>query len=163
MTNSTPTTLGGYAITSYKEVPLGCGVAFTATITKDGGKVLTVENDGNGGSHMYRGVGTDWAGWREAETAFEAFAQDWAKDTEYAGFEEADALVWHLIEVASLNRKRTPVFLLDDETYFKDGMYRTLPASASRADAVGYIAATYPGRNARVWDRDLSEFVPVEG
>jgi len=163
MTNSTPTKLGGYEITSYEEIAMGCGVAFTATITKDGKKVLTVENSGRGGCHTYGGVGSDWAGWREAEAEFEAFAKEWNKNSGLAGFEDTDALVWHLIEVAALNQKRVVMFLLDDEDWFESGVGRSMKAGVTYEQAYTYIAKTFPGRSARIWNKTLSEFVTVEG
>lgn len=163
MTNSTPAKLGGYAITSYKEVEMGCGVAFSGTITKDGRKILSVENSGRGGSHLYGGVGSDWAGWREAEAEFEAFAKEWNKDSDLAGFEDADALVWHLIEVAVLNKKRVVVFLLDDDDWFENGTGHSMKSGVTYEQAYAYIAKMFPGRNARIWNKTVSEFVPVEG
>ena len=141
---------------------MGCGLAFTGTITEDGAPVLTVENGGRGGCYRYGGVGTDWSGWREAGNAFEASAKDWNAGNEFAGFEDGDAFTEHLIAVAILNRKRTVVFLLDREDFFEDGAYRTLPASVPRAEAIAHIATTYAARNARIWDRGLSEFVHLE-
>ncbi len=161
MTTMPTTPYGGYAITGMKEADGHEGTMFSAYITLEGEKILAVSNDGNGGCHRYDGVSGDHEAFREALRAFEDYARHWNQDDRYAGIEDSDALTYRLLEVADLNRKRTPIFLLDDESYFETGRAHGLRAT-SHDEAVPYLRRVYPGRDARLWDRQRSDFVPVD-
>lgn len=52
-----PGTLGGYSIRNYHAHRAGMeGGGFTASIYRDGKRVLEASNDGNGGAHLYRPI-----------------------------------------------------------------------------------------------------------
>lgn len=70
--------------------------------------------------------------------------------------------MYRLIEVAVLNRKRAVLFLIDDMDFFEAGVAHQMPAGVTYDEARAYLAQRYPGRNARVWNKTRSEFVPVD-
>lgn len=52
-----PGELGGFTVKGYKEHSAGMeGGGFTASIYRDGKRVIAVSNDGNGGSNLYRAL-----------------------------------------------------------------------------------------------------------
>lgn len=52
-----PGVYAGYEVRNFRSLPIGSeGGAFTANIYKDGVKVVTVENDGNGGMDVFTDV-----------------------------------------------------------------------------------------------------------
>lgn len=52
-----PGVFGGYEVRNFRSLPIGSeGGAYTANIYRDGKKVLTVENDGNGGMDTFTDV-----------------------------------------------------------------------------------------------------------
>ena len=160
MTTTTTTPLGGYALTSHKDEGGEETPRFTAYITKDGKKVIHVSNDGRGGSHHYRAVSDDWAAFRQHEAQFNAFATEWNKDSEYAGHEDGDDLVYRLIDVAVLNRKRAVFFELDTDDFFNEGTARTLGAGVTYEQTLSHLRAQY-GDRARIWNKQRCEFLPV--
>lgn len=70
-------TLGGYSIKNMREHSAGMeGGGFTASLYKDGKRVLAVSNDGNGGSNRYADPKTGaYAGRSAAYVEFEAAAR----------------------------------------------------------------------------------------
>lgn len=160
MTTSLTTPYGGYAITSVKEAEGREGPMFSATITLNGQRAIHVSNDGNGSCHRYQPIHGDYEAFRAALVDFETFARHWNQDDPHAGIEDSDALVYRLLEVAELNRKRVPIFLLDGEDFFATGVAHGL-RSTSHDEAVLYLRAAYPGR-VRLWSRERSEFVSVD-
>lgn len=167
-----PTTppLGGYAVTRVRQHDGSDGISFSATITLHGQPVLRVLNAGEGGSNTYHPLSPRSAtdalnqltSYSAAIVALEEYAAEWARGREYAGFEDADALVDHLLTVAELNRARRVPFLLDDADFWATGKYCAFPASVSRPQVLEALRSpTYAGRRPRIWDPATAEFVPV--
>jgi hypothetical protein len=170
-TTSTTKPLGGYAVTSVKQHEGRDGVAFSAVITKDGKKIIHVRNEGCGGCNTYDMVGpfktpesslNAIPAFRADLAEFEAFAASWNEGNEFAGIEDGDAFVEHLMSINDLSRMRRVVFLLDDQDYFDTGVASAFPASTTYDQAVATLCSPqYAARNPRVWDKSRSEFVPV--
>lgn len=56
----TPGRYAGYEVKNFRSLPIGSeGGAFTAAIYREGKKVMTVENDGNGGMDVFTDVSGD--------------------------------------------------------------------------------------------------------
>lgn len=170
MTNTTIKSLGGYSLVSVKEAGGEETVRFTAYIAKDGKKIMQVSNDGVGGCHRYDppvGFKTEaaaakgYAEFRAAQATFEEFATQWNAGNEFAGIEDDDQFVNHLMEVADLNRMRRTVFLLDDEDYFATGAGRVFKGATYEQTVGALRSPAFAGRNPRVWDKTQSAFVPV--
>lgn len=161
-TTSATQSFDGYSLICVREIPAPQGVAFDAIVVKDGRKVLHVYQGGEGGSHTYYPVDRNPKAFAEALSAFEDFARHWNQDSPFAGQEDADALVWHLLEVATLNKKRSVVFTIDGEDYFETGVARRLGSAVTYEQALAYLRQAYPGRQASIWNKTRSEFVPVD-
>lgn len=161
MINTTTKPYGGYALTSFKEAGGDETLRFEAFITLNGKKVMHVSNGGTGGSHMYRAVADDYAAFRAARDAFETFAKTWNADSEFAGIEDGDALVYRLIEVRALSRMRSVPFLLDDMDFWQSGECHKLRGTPSRAAVLDALRTTYVHRQPRIWVPEAGDFVPV--
>lgn len=167
---TTTQSLGGYAITSYKEDGGEETARFTAILTKDGRKIAHVRNDGTGGDHRYSDLGTSIGPKADREhevfladiAEFHAFAKAWNADSLYAGYGDSDQFINHLVEVAVLNRSRRVTYLLDDQDYFRDGRAYAFPSTVTMEQALTALKAPKMAkRNPRVWDKEQSAFVPV--
>ena len=156
---------GGYGITHLREAGGEETLRFDAIITHHGRKVAYVYNAGEGGSHRYQPVTVDaGAAFTEALAAFETYAATWNVGGEFAGIEDCDQLVNRLVEVHHLNRRRTVMFLLDDESFWTSGVARAFRAAVTRAHPVEVLTGpAYAGRSPRIWDRTVGDFVPVIG
>lgn len=162
---------GGYALTRLREAGDEETLRFEAYLTKDGRKVAHVSNDGHGGAHRYgltgrRSAVNDPARARAEHRAdleeFEAFAATWNAGTEFAGIEDGDQFVNHLVEVAVLSRKRVVIFLVDDQDYFTDGLATTFPSGVTHDQAVTILRGPrYANRNPRIWSKAIGDFIPV--
>ena len=170
MSNTTKS-LGGYSLVSFKEAGGEETVRFEAYIALNGKKVMHVSNGGTGGCHRYGPVGpfkTDaaatkgYADFRQAEVALEAFAAEWNKGTEFAGSEDADQFVDHLVEVAVLNKMRKVLFLVDDQDYFATGVASSFGAGVTYHQTVAELSKPkYAASKPRVWNKEQSAFVAV--
>lgn len=100
--------------------------------------------------------------YRAALAEFQVFAKDWNAGNEFAGFEDDDALADHLIEIATLNKKRTVLFVMDEADYFNGDPAQGFASGVTYDQAVTYLTKTYPGRNVRAWNKDRSEFVAID-
>lgn len=138
-----------WAVTSLKSMETRNGVAFNGTLRLDGKIVGVIENQGNGG-------GT-WADCRtrEANEAWRASAEAYAKDSTYNSHEDlADALV-NEYEIAKMLNQRGTIHVLpagakvvDDEPPFDFGFvsYKT---NATDDQARDLARREHPG--ARIW------------
>lgn len=154
---------GGYGISGYRSAGGEETERFEAFVTLHGQRVIHVSNAGEGGCHRYQPARPgDYAGFRDALTEFEDYATMWNRDGPYAGIEDSDALVYRLLEVDLLNRKRSIVFTLDGEDFFETGRARRLGTDVAHEDAVAYLRQAYAGRHAAVWNKQRSAFVPID-
>jgi hypothetical protein len=95
-----PGTVGGYTIKNYKEHRAGReGGGYTATIYKDGKRVLLVSNEGNGGPDRVETARKDVGYDREAEEAFVNTARS-VMDGRAEGYFEPDMFIGTLVIVA---------------------------------------------------------------
>lgn len=157
-----PAPYGGYAITSVREAGGEETPRFEAVVTLHDHKVLHVSNGGTGGSHSWQPVTGDWGAFRAALGAFEAYAIGWNAASEFAGYRDGDQLVNRLADVYELNRRRTVMFLLDDEDYWTTGVAHAFGAGVTLEQAVTHLSGPeFAGRNPRVWDKAAGDFVPV--
>ena len=86
-----PGQLGAYEIKGFRNLPIGReGGAFTASIYRDGKRVLTVENNGDGGSNVYTDLGS---GMRHFGAEIDMFKDFAAKATPEQEYEPEDSLV----------------------------------------------------------------------
>ncbi len=95
-------------------------------------------------------------------TALEAWAADWNAASEFAGYGDVDVFVDRLVEVALLNRTRKLLFVLDDRCYWLADDARTVVGLPDRGEALAYLRRQYPNRNVRVWNRAVSDWVPLD-
>ncbi|MBD8059012.1 hypothetical protein IC607_08530 [Cellulomonas sp. JH27-2] len=152
----------GYSVSHLREAGGEETLRFDAFVCLHGQRVMYVYNAGTGGSHVYQPVNEDWGTFSDALAAFEAYAADWNAGTEYAGLEDHDQLVNRLVEVATVNRRRTVMFLLDGESFWTSGVARAFRAGVTHAQAVEVLTGpAYAHRSPRIWSRQHGDFVPV--
>jgi hypothetical protein len=133
---------------------------FDAILTHHGRPAVYVWNGGEGGANRYEPH--DRTGVHDDVREFEEFASRWNAGSEFAGIMDGDALVDRLIEVALLNRSRRVLFLLDKEQFWDDGVHHAVLGISDRTAALDYVRREYPNRNARVWNRNVSDWVPLD-
>lgn len=104
--------LGGYRTTGIKLHEGRDGAAFTAVVTRTGRPALRVGNEGSGGCNHYASLGPSWASgaFLTELAALEVFAREWNAGSEFAGIEDTDTLVAHLLAVSALDRLRSIPF-----------------------------------------------------
>lgn len=160
--SSSAASLGGYAVRNLREAGGEETARFEAVITRHGRPIAHVSNGGHGGSHRYDPVERGVKG-TEDLADLSARAVLWNASNELAGYEDTDQFVDRLVTVAHLNRMRRPAFLLDGEDFWGTGRAHALGGGAlSHDEAVRYLLARYPGRNVRLWNRNVSDWVPID-
>lgn len=120
-----------------------------------------MSNGGHGGCHRYDPIERGDRG-RQDLAELDAWAVLWNAGSDLAGYEDTDQLVNRLVVVARLNRMRRLVFVIDDEDYWSGGRAHAVVGIADRAAAIEHVRRQYPGRNARRWDQNRGEWVPVD-
>ena len=151
MPSATAIAQPAYRIAKFTQMETSSGVAFTADILKDGKKVGSVEQGGNGGSNRY--FFTD----RAEESAFVAFGQE-----QFPGVEGEDMFVERLITAFEFSRKRAVLFVFDgDGDPFETGAVRKAGAGMTFEQVKTALAQQKADRNPRVFDKTVMDFVPV--
>lgn len=154
--STAPRPTNGYALKSYREHFAHDGVAFVATLTLNGKKIADVSNDGWGGSNFYVFPN------RAEEVAFLEFAREWNATSEYAGIEDGDALVEHLILAVTMNRKKTIPFHLASDKFEQTGQFGMFQGVTDRAEVVRRLSSPqFSGQDPHVWVREVGDFVPL--
>ncbi|WAC50366.1 hypothetical protein [Frigoribacterium sp. SL97] len=93
-----PGQLGPYELKNYKRHSAGMeGGGFTASLYRDGKRVVAVSNDGNGGSHRYVSVTGD----HSEVTKFQAFAN---KALELGGDDSEDLLIENMAYLTDIEK-----------------------------------------------------------
>lgn len=166
VTKETSTRFTDYTLTNVKELNGEEMYCFEATLNYRNFPIALVCNEGRGGCHRYIPKGTCDGGDLQK---FENFAREWNKGNEYAGHEDGDALIYHLLTVAELNAVRTVIFILDDDDPFNGSPY--YKASNPNGADYGILwektrqmlrTDKYVIRNPRIWNRKTSTFEKVE-
>ncbi|MPV50131.1 hypothetical protein GCG21_08955 [Pseudactinotalea sp. HY160] len=146
---------GGYRLTKFKQ--MAGGRAFEGDISRDGRKVGSLRQSGNGGvTHFMFGDPAERA--RFMSAAAEKYPDAFEPDEDLAG---------RLAQVADLNRKRSWLIQLDSgEDFFDldpcDAYVHTMSPEVPREAVLWELSRwTYDGRHARLWDRDRGVFVPI--
>lgn len=121
---------GSYRLVSLRSFDGREGLAFAGVFTKAGERIMTVRNAGDGSNHRYDPIGSfrtlaeveaGFAAHAAVLERFEEFAVEWNRGSEYAETEEADALVWRLVDVNTLSSRRAVLFLTDGQDFWTDG------------------------------------------
>jgi hypothetical protein len=151
-----PDLYGGFRLTKVRTFRGRDGDGFSAVLTENARPVAEVVNEGNGGASFVRF--TD--GPRSAPAVrFAAAGKVLAPDA----VEPDEDLVWRLVTVEEMNRKRAVAFVFDGDDFWTTGQHRQCPASMKLADAVGHLSRPgFEGRHPQVWDRVRGDFVPVD-
>ena len=146
-----------YTVKNVKTLETSDGVAFTATVYRDGKRIGTAENSGTGGPNFYWFDDPDDYG-RLVAAAREEFGE---------GFEVEDLLIGRLVDDVLLKREwsraaRTKVlFVLDGENPRESYRYVKCPP-AQRAEAIAYIHRESPGRVPSFYRAETNEWAPVK-
>lgn len=152
-TRQTLTTANAYSLHGYSEMPARAGVAWHATIRKDGAEVGQVHDAGYGGCLDF-----EWTG-SQHMYAFNAEAKARYGDHPEAG----DAFAHDMATAAQYNRKRSVIFINDDSA-LSMGESFTFKAAVTRARVkAALLNPTHPlaGKNPMIWDKSQSMFVAV--
>ena len=140
-----------YSIRKYQEIPAREGVAFHGEILRDGAKIGTVSNDGNGGCNSYHfPVRADHA------ALFEAAKLAMPDEADYP--EVHDLFVSDLITVALMNRLRSHAFRADGDGV---GVYRTISAKYAVELCRANFRTHNATKNPQYWDKIVSAWIPA--
>lgn len=157
MASPTSPRIGGYSLIKVKRAGGEETPRFEAVLVKDATPIAVVSNSGEGGSHRVRPFnGGSW----EAVRTFEAFAAAWNAGTEFAGVEDGDHLVYHLLDLIANNRSRKTLFLLDDEDE-RTAAPRAFKGAATREEVLLELRTHFADRNPRVWDKEAGAFIAL--
>jgi hypothetical protein len=149
------TTVTPYTLTGYSETPSRNGVAWHGIIRKNGTKIGSVTDDGNGGmAHVVID--------QPEEADFTATART-LYGTEMEDYALMECFVSDLATAAQYNRKRSVLFITDDSDLSMAECF-VLKSSVTLARAQAALTAPgnpHEGKNPMIWDKRTSVFVPA--